>query len=340
MPQAATQAAQRSLITEPLQFHFVPLLFAAVCFSFGIFAARFLWLSPALLFFGFLLCSVACLFAAYKVQNISLVPLGAVFLLLGAFCAETAPRPDPQTQLMQLADGTQRTIEGTVIRLGPVRHIESVLPFSEKTREEQSQQIQLKLISITDDGAKRALAGGLSLTLYAPLDVAFPRIACADVVRAVVTMRRPERYLDPGVWDERAYMLNEGIGAFGSGKIAAFSIVSQGSHASLSCWLRTMQQNASSRLLAFADRQQSTAKLPVFLRLNREDATMLTAMLTGDRSYLSRGVRTGFERTGSFHLLVVSGMHLAIFAGLIFFIAKAIRMPRVAATGITIFLSF
>ena len=67
---------------------------------------------------------------------------------------------------------------------------------------------------------------------------------------------------------------------------------------------------------------------------------MLTAMLTGDRSYLSRGMRTGFERTGSFHLLVVSGMHLAIFAGLIFFIARTLRLPRIAATLTTIALAF
>ena len=46
-----------------------------------------------------------------------------------------------------------------------------------------------------------------------------PRVACNDKIRATVTMRQPERYLDPGVWDERGYMLNEGIGAFGSGKL-------------------------------------------------------------------------------------------------------------------------
>jgi competence protein ComEC len=53
-----------------------------------------------------------------------------------------------------------------------------------------------------------------------------------------------------------------------------------------------------------------------------------------------RVVRTGFEATGSFHLLVVSGMHLAIFAGLVFFFAKTIRMPQQAATCITILLAF
>ena len=50
---------------------------------------------------------------------------------------------------------------------------------------------------------------------------------------------------------------------------------------------------------------------------------MLSAMILGDRTYLNREVRAGFERTGSFHLLVVSGMHLAIFAGFIFVLGDA-----------------
>jgi competence protein ComEC len=336
-----TQETPSSPVTEPLKFHFVPLLFAAVCFSCGIFAASLLWLVPVLLLAGLALSGGLCLLAAYKAQRTSLLPLGVVFLILGALCAEIAPRPSPQTQLSLLADGSLRVVEGTVVRFGPLRRIESALPFSEKTRKEQSQQMQLKLTSVIgNDGARQPLTGGLSLTIYAPIDSAFPRIACSDTVRAAVTMRQPERYLDPGVWDERAYMLNERIGAFGSGKAALFAIVTKPQRTSATCRLRAIQQDASQRLIAFAERQQSSQRIPPFLRLTREDATMLTAMLTGDRSYLSRGVRTGFERTGSFHLLVVSGMHLAIFAGLVFFIAKAVRMSRITATGITILLSF
>lgn len=340
MPQAATQAAPSSVVTEPLRFHFVPLLFAAISFSCGIALTHLTWLAPVLLLSGLLLSIAVGLLAAYKAQRASLLPLGAVFLILGAFCAEAAPRPNPQIQLVQLADGTQRIIEGKVTRIGPVRRVESTLPFSDKLREEHSQQFQLKLSSVITNAGHSPLAGGLSLTLYAPLDTAFPRMDCGDIVRATVTMRQPEQYLDPGVWDERAYMLAEGIGAFGSGKAAAFSIVSEAADKSPSCQLHSVQQSVSSRLLAFPDKQQPVANLPMFLRLDHEDATMLAAMLTGDRSYLSRGVRTGFERTGSFHLLVVSGMHLAIFAGLVFFIAKAVRLPRIAATFITILLSF
>ena len=67
---------------------------------------------------------------------------------------------------------------------------------------------------------------------------------------------------------------------------------------------------------------------------------MLAAMVTGDRTFLSHSLRVGFERTGSFHMLVVSGFHLAIVAGFIFWIAKRLRLPRVPATLLTIAASF
>ena len=80
--------------------------------------------------------------------------------------------------------------------------------------------------------------------------------------------------------------------------------------------------------------------LPAPLRLSEDDAVMLAAMVAGDRTYLTHALRVGFERTGSFHMLVVSGFHLAIVAACIFWIARRLRMPRVPATMLTIAASF
>jgi competence protein ComEC len=63
---------------------------------------------------------------------------------------------------------------------------------------------------------------------------------------------------------------------------------------------------------------------------------MLTALLAGDRTFLTRGLRAGFERTGSFHLIVVSGLHLAILAAAVFALARRLRLHRYAATALTL----
>jgi competence protein ComEC len=80
--------------------------------------------------------------------------------------------------------------------------------------------------------------------------------------------------------------------------------------------------------------------LPAPLRLSDDDAVMLSAMVAGDRTYLTHALRVGFERTGSFHMLVVSGLHLAIVAACLFWIFKRLRLPRVPATLLTIAASF
>ena len=67
---------------------------------------------------------------------------------------------------------------------------------------------------------------------------------------------------------------------------------------------------------------------------------MLNAMLFGDRSRLTHQLRLGFERTGSFHLFVVSGMHVALLAGLVFWIARRLRLRNWLATLLTLTLTY
>jgi len=72
------------------------------------------------------------------------------------------------------------------------------------------------------------------------------------------------------------------------------------------------------------------------MRLTEEDAGMLNAMLFGDRSRLNHALRLGFERTGSFHLFVVSGMHVALLGGLLFWLLRRLRLGEWLATLFTL----
>jgi competence protein ComEC len=66
---------------------------------------------------------------------------------------------------------------------------------------------------------------------------------------------------------------------------------------------------------------------------------MLDAMLFGDRTRLTHALRLGFERTGSFHLFVVSGMHVALLAGALLWIARRVRLRNWLATLLTLALT-
>ena len=162
-------------------------------------------------------------------------------------------------------------------------------------------------------------------------------VPCGERVRAVVRLLPPETYHDPGVWSRADYLLDQGITSTATVAIDRVERLGQAPGAFFACRVSGWQHASTTRLLALPAAMRN---LPAPLRLSEDDAVMLAAMVAGDRTYLTHALRVGFERTGSFHMLVVSGFHLAIVAGCIFWIARRLRMPRVPATLLTIAASF
>jgi competence protein ComEC len=309
------------------RFLTAPALFGACGFAAGILFAHFFWVTSGILLVALLTLLAMTAIALRVAPRLAWPATGLIYVMLGVLCAEIAPSVNLQKQLALLADNSPRTVEGEAVRAGPVRTVMSATPFSTKTREERRQQIDLRLNSPADSTVR--------VRVYAPAEEAFPRIRCGDAVRATLVMHREERFLDPEVWDAGAYLLRQGIGALASAKAEKLAVVASAKTQPFACRLHSLQVAVGSRLIDFAERE-GAHHLPAFLRLGHDDAAMLTAMLTGDRSYLQRGTRVGFERTGSFHLLVVSGLHLAIFSGLIFWVTRRLRLSRVWASVVTI----
>jgi competence protein ComEC len=300
--------------------------------------------------------SLMCALAAVRAQRMIWLPVGVLWCLLGAWCAEMEPQPSPSPHLRALSDGLLRTVEGTVVSAGPVRgQIEENLDRASVTESapQPTQRIDLRVSAVEnvtdEEDAEIPVAGGARLTIRWP-DVPEQPFRCGERVRAVARLRPPEVYRDPGAWSREDYLLGQGITATASLDSARIERVSSApdasgagwvrwrdSEESLRCRLSEAQRAASMRLLALP---AATRSMPAPLRLSQDDAVMLAAMVTGDRTFLSHSLRVGFERTGSFHMLVVSGFHLAIVAGCIFWIAKQLHLPRMPATLLTIAASF
>jgi competence protein ComEC len=325
---------------DPIRFTRAPLLFAALAFAAGILIVSRYWFTPAWLAIATLLEGLLAAAAARWRPRIALWPLAATWLLLGGFAAEMQPRPTPQTALRLLAQNTPVTLTGAIERVSPIRPIVSFRPFSDEQITEQMQSVDLHVRSAAEPGDPlQPVEGGLRLSLYAPEVAVMTPLGCGDLVTVTATIKPPERYRDPGVWDSPAWMLSQGIGIIGSTKAEKLHVEAHNSRRNLACFQHTLQTAASDRLMQFADAPLPHA-LPGWLTLSHDDAAMLSAMVTGDRSYLGSALRTPFERTGSFHLLVVSGLHLGIFAAFVFSIGRRLRIGRLPLTAITLTLSF
>ena len=320
----------------------VPLFHAACLFALGICVAHWLWLRPSLLLVALILVAALCGLAAFRAQRIAWLPLAVLWLLLGAWCAEMEPHPAPQPQLTALSDGLLRTVEGTVVDAGPL-HAEIEENLDETAPSERpSQRIDLRVTSIeavTDDGdAQAPVSGAVRLTVRWPNQPATAQpLQCGDRLRADVRLLQPETYHDSGVWSREDYLLDQGITSTATVNLDRVERLGRASTAPLACRLSAWQHSATARLLALP---AAMRRLPAPLRLSPGDAIMLAAMVAGDRTYLTHSLRVGFERTGSFHMLVVSGFHLAIVAACVFWVTRRLRLPRVPATLLTIAASF
>jgi len=332
----------------------VPLFHAAWLFAAGITLNHWLWLRPSLLLVALVLEAILCALAAFRAQRIVWFPLAVLWCLLGAWCAQMEPHPAPAPVLAAMSNGLMRTVEGTVVDAGPIRsEIELNLdqPSAAADQQRPSQRIDLRvstLESVTDDSDAQAPAtGGIRLTVRWPLpDVSGSStqpapFQCGERLRAVVRLLQPETYHDPGVWSREDSLLDQGITSTATVSFDQVEVLGR-SPASfpppfIACRISGWQHASTTGLLALPPAMR---RLPALLRLSPEDAVMLAAMVAGDRTYLNHSLRVGFERTGSFHMLVVSGFHLAIVAACVFWLTRRLRIPRVPATLLTIGASF
>lgn len=320
----------------------VPLFHAAWLFAAGIVVTSRVWLSPQLVLAFLVVVAALCGISAWRAQRIVSLPLAVLWVLLGAWCGEMQPQPAPAPELVALSDGLLRTVEGTVVDAGPVR-TEFEQNIDEASAAVPSQRIDVRVatLEVVDDqsDAQATVTGGVRLTVRFLVDAqhSVQAFRCGERVRAVVRLLPPETYHDPGAWSRTDYLLDQGITSTASVASDRVERLGQAPGAFFSCRTIGWQHASTARLLALPAAMRN---LPAPLRLSPDDAAMLSAMVAGDRTYLTHALRVGFERTGSFHMLVVSGFHLAIVAACIFWITRRLRMPRVPATVLTILASF
>ena len=328
----------------------VPLFHAAWLFAVGIALTQWSWLRPSLVVVAIVLVAVLCGIAAVRAQRLVWLTQAVLWCLLGAWCALMEPHPAPAPELASLSDGLLRTVEGTVVDAGAVRgeteqNLNDDSAVATAAALEPTQRIDLHVYSVEvvsdAEDAQTPVDGGIRLTVRWPEGTTPPgaitTFRCGERVRAVVRMLPPQVYHDPGAWSREDYLLDQGITSSSSVPVERVERIGSSSREFLTCRLSGLQRATTARLLGLP---AAMRRLPGPLHLAPEDAIMLAAMVAGDRTYLTHSLRVGFERTGSFHMLVVSGFHLAIVAAFILWITRRLRIPRVPATFITILVSF
>jgi competence protein ComEC len=314
----------------------LPLFHAAWLFALGVGAAHLVWLRTGYLLVALSLLILMSCVAGFKALRIAWAPLALLWCLLGAWSAEMQPQPAPSQGILTLADNLLRTVKGEVVATGPVDTRE-VAETGVGADEGPTQRIDLRVASIeqvTDEvDEQKPIAGTIRVTVRWPQGSRdIHAFQCGEQIRLDARLHPAPVYRDPDVWSRRDYLLDQDITA--SSSVLADQVIVMGAvkYPTWPCRIAALQHSLSMRVMSLSASMQG---LPRPLRLSPDDAVMLAAMTTGDRTFLSRNLRLGFERTGSFHMLVVSGLHLAIVAGFAVWILRLLGIPEVPTTLIT-----
>jgi competence protein ComEC len=297
-----------------------PLALAAVAFACGIWLSTHWQISPVL--WGWAAVSLAlCTIVAVAIKSLRPAQVAALLALAcaGGFAriATSAPRLFvPPSEFFR--EGLATSGENKVEIVAHVTNDGALLAI-----DESRERFEMETESIELDGIKFLQPVGIRATVY---DAPGATLKYGERIHLLARLKLPHNFGNPGAFDYEGYLRGRGITALASVKADEIEVIPGTSGSRLGFW-RSDVRNSILRHI-----HQSGF-------WSREDAAIFSAMIMGDDSMLMRNVREEFQQTGVYHLLVVSGMNVALLAFAIFWLARRLRLPQWPASLMTIALS-
>lgn len=289
-----------------------PVLLAAFAFMAGIGVARFHW-RPAGWLLAYLAAAVVCAaLATWRNSKRALLASLVGVLALGAFAAQLESyQRGRQPALQSFTDNLLYTITGHAVHSGMLRAQDG----------EARQVIDVETEQIDRYGDVHAIHSGIRLTIYGPETM--PAVPYGARLRFDAQLHEPRNFHNPGAWDYRGWLAGQGVTALASLKADKLEVLDGFTGSRTGLWRYRARQSLlwHLRQLARGTSWPGTAAWS-WLRFSEDDAALLQAMTIGEKSEVGRSTKLDFQRTGAFHLLVVSGMNIAIFTVAVFWVAR------------------
>lgn len=321
-----------------------PMFFAAAAFSGGILFDHSFYRPITWWLLFATICAMCALGLLRRRPRVSLALALLCLGGLGAAASQLAAVPSsPPADISQFTNGDELTITAHVV------HHSLMRPSG---RDERREVLDLETESVENAAGIKDISFGIRVGLHGktpePEDdsanvdesppAAMPAFVYGDRLRFRAHLRPPRNFGDPGAMDFRGYLAGRGIVALAAvradriGRLPGFSGDAFGK------WRSRMRLAFTEQMLGFASAHPDNG-IRAWLQMDEEDAGLLAAMVIGEASLLQRDTRLDFQRTGTFHILVVSGMNVGILAWVIFWSARKLRLGEGAATLSTIVLS-
>jgi competence protein ComEC len=290
-----------------------PLAVLAASFALGILVARFTSL-PVNLALG---CSAACsLIAVHSFVKRHML-LASLFLALAFFCAGAVLMVLEKSRVT--AERVERIYDDGLIASGDPVEVTGVVARAPEPAPDGF-YLTLDVEKLRFKEAEREASG--QVLFFAPVRDAAVRAEYEALelrygarVRVMTALGRTESFRNPGVSSLTEYLERSGVDATAIIKSPLLVERMDDKRVFLPlAWVYEWRQ----RLLALIDEKFSP-----------ETSGVLDAALLGNRYLLSHSTAERFREGGTFHVLVISGLHIGFIGGLIYFLMRRVTKRRV-----------
>jgi competence protein ComEC len=180
----------------------------------------------------------------------------------------------------------------------------------------------------TRTGTAEVVSGGVQATVVGALAAnAADNWHAGRRVRMPIQLRRPSRYLDPGVPDFEQALARRGTTLVGTVKSGALvEVVARGNFI----------DESAARVRAVCRRSIQAA----VGQWDERSAAIVAAIVIGDRAGLDEELQRRLQEAGTYHVIAISGGNIAVLAGLLLAAFRVVgmlgRVAMLAAIGVLV----
>jgi competence protein ComEC len=300
------------------------LLWAAAAYSSGLFAGTYAW-RPLLWWLAAIAVSLvgATYWSAHRPRFANVIILAGLFFA-GAWMIQLRPRhANADYSALTFAD-RDLALTGHVIKEGG---------RAEELRGDVQQRIDLELEQIATEAQVAVVHSHLRLTLYDKVS----RNAASETatssrerqfyygqrLRIFTRLYPPHNYRDPGAFDYAGFLADEGIVALASAKVDDVQVLAGFSGNRQELWRTELRRGINQKIQ---------------LLWKGREAALIDALFIGENESVGRELLADFQRTGTYHVLAISGLKVGVLAMFMFWLLRCMRVSNFAASAMTIIL--
>jgi competence protein ComEC len=302
-----------------------PVLWAALAYGAGIVYGVYAWRPPLWWVVAALTFILGGLYFARRRWWLGFPCALLALCAVGALTIQLRLAHEPADEgVLALAGDKEARVTAHVIHGGEIRQAASG---------ELRQSVEVETEEVSTGDQTLVVRAGLRLGIYAKepaqeydegVPVSMRVYHYGERVRFAAKLRAPRNFRNPGAFDYRGYLADRGIVMLASTKSSKVELLEGFVGTRWQRWRERVHRSIVGRIHG--------------LWAAAEDAALIDAAVVGESAFLTPATRMDFQRSGTYHILVVSGMNVSILAFVVFWAMRRLRCSDFLASALTVVL--